>query len=213
MSNINRKDTIYHYYEPKLHNNNLEDYAVLGWESKEAQELRFSALTALAECRNKSILDVGCGLGNLYGFLNHKNIPVQYTGVDIIQEMIERATQHYKTTFLCTDIFNNNVFSPDSFDVVYTSGLFNIQLGNNKNFLKQALSLFLSLAKEKVVFNLLHESSTDKEDTYWYTSEDQVEKILNELNIKNHRISYNRHYLNNDFTTSIVKEPSRVLCV
>jgi SAM-dependent methyltransferase len=188
------------YYQPKL-DKDQPDYKVLGWESEEAQKLRFAVLTDNIKLNGKTILDVGCGLGNLFQFIRSKNIQVKYTGIDILGEMIDRATGNNPGgTFMLLDIFNDNPFPEKSFDVIYTSGIFNLNLGNNKEFLSKAVSLFAKTAREALIFNLLHIASPDREDKYYYFDPLEVKKIIDDLSLGFKSVEIIEQYLKNDFT-------------
>lgn len=188
------------YYQPKL-DKEQPDFKVLGWESEEAQKLRFAMLTDNISLEGKTLLDVGCGLGNLFQFIHSKNINVKYTGIDILKEMIDRASANNPDgTFMFLDIFNDNPFPEKSFDVIYTSGIFNLNLGNNKDFLSKAIGLFAKTAREAIVFNLLHIASPDREDRYYYFDPDEVKKIIDDLSFGFKSIEIVEQYLKNDFT-------------
>ncbi len=193
------------YYEPKL-KEFKEDYKVLGWETKEAQMKRFEILKDNVDLNGKKVLDVGCGLGNLFEFLEANDISVDYTGVDILEQMIIKAEQ--KNTggnFLCIDIFKEKVFPDGFFDVIYASGIFNLKMSDNMAFLKKALTVFLTLSNDMVVFNLLNEKSDDKEDKYFYYNQDHIKKALQDLSVLLEKICFVENYLLNDFTVIIKK--------
>jgi len=100
-------------------------------------------------------------------------------------EMIEVAqNQNPNLTLVCADIFKDDIFS-DKFDVVYSSGIFNIDLGNNYEFLSNAILRFVSLTEKYVIFNLLADTSLDKESGYFYFNKSKVENILRTLSIVN----------------------------
>ncbi len=188
------------YYESNMAKN-LPEYGILGWESEEAQRLRFDVLLDKVDLEGKKLLDVGCGTGNLLERINSKGLSVAYTGVDILEQMIEKANEkQLDAIFVHTDIFKESIFDLNSFDVVYTSGIFNLNLGNNKEFLKDALELFLGLSRETVVFNLLHVESPDREDKYFYFHPEEVSKILTEFSTVIERAEFIETYLKNDFT-------------
>jgi len=180
----------------------LPDYRILGWESKEAQNLRFDAMISNIPLGGMKLLDVGCGTGNLLEYLNTKNIKVDYTGVDILKSMIDCAKEKgLDAQFYNMDIFCGNPFQGGSFDVVYASGIFNLDLGNNREFLLKALRLFCRLSRRYVAFNLLHCASCDKEDKYCYFEPDAVLKTLErELPGELSGIRIIEGYLQNDFT-------------
>jgi len=197
---LDRKKHIEAYYKPKI-GKGLPDFEVLGWESKEAQYMRFEILTSNVDIRNKKILDVGCGLGNLLEYLMDKGINVEYTGVDILEDMIKSVkSKNLPGKFYCMDIFKENPFGMKNFDIIYTSGIFNLNMGNNMEFLKKAFGRFVELAKEKVVFNLLDQDSPNKEDTYYYYNHEQVVSMIAEQYSQVDSIEVVRGYLNNDFT-------------
>src|SRR5258708_22809487 len=60
----------------------------VGWRSRQNQELRFQALVGVGDLRGERILDFGCGLGCLYGFLKGKGCVEEYTGIHILELMI-----------------------------------------------------------------------------------------------------------------------------
>ena len=140
----NKKSVIIEHYINRVKNFNIPEYQVLDWESKEAQELRFKTLIEHFNMESSILLDVGCGLGNLAEYLDNKNIKLYYIGIDIMPEMIERAKaktfKNINPQFMSLDFFNNNDIKKE-FDYIYSSGIFNLNLGNNDKFLKDAIKL------------------------------------------------------------------------
>lgn len=188
------------YYENNIAKG-LPEYGILGWESEEAQRLRFDVLLDNVKLDGKRLLDVGCGTGNLLEYINSKEIHVHYTGVDILEKMVEIAKgKRLDADFRRLDIFKDNVFDPDSFDIIYASGIFNLNLGNNREFLANALKLFFSLSCGSVVFNLLHYASPDREEKYYYFHPDDVKQILAGFDSLLKNTVFIESYLKNDFT-------------
>jgi len=197
---MNKLEIIKTYYENNMAKG-LPEYGILGWESEEAQRLRFDMLLSSVNLEGKALLDVGCGTGNLLEYINSKVISVSYTGVDILDKMIEQAKRkQLKAEFYHMDIFKNNTFGDNAFDVIYASGIFNLNLGNNKSFLKSALELFFRLSSGSVVFNLLHCASPDREDKYYYFHPDEVSEILADFSNVIGKVEFVEAYLKNDFT-------------
>lgn len=203
---MKKLDIIRTYYETNL-SKDLPEYGILGWESEEAQRLRFDILLSAVSLEGKALLDVGCGTGNLLEHILSKGINIKYTGVDLLDKMVGIAKRKgLPGEFIHDDIFEHQVFGRESFDVIYTSGIFNLDLGNNVDFLKKAVGLFLELARQCVVFNLLHRDSPDREDKYFYSSPDEVAELLEEFSDRIGSVEFIEAYLKNDFTVVIRKK-------
>ena len=199
---MNRKDVLRKHYEPRIEKFR-ENSKVLDWESRDAQFRRFSAMTDNLDLNGKSILDVGCGCGDLYGMLKNKGMKVSYTGVDILEKMVQRAEECYPgTEFRCADIFQED-FCPENglgcprFDITYASGIFNLNAGNNEQFLKKAVPVLARLAEEIFVFNLLNPSSPDRDDRYFYYEPSKAIDLASEW-VQD--IEVIEGYLDNDYT-------------
>ena len=190
------------HYEPRLERFN-DNSKVLDWENSEAQFKRFEAMTENLELHGKSILDIGCGCGDLYGLLKEQGAEPAYTGVDILKKMIERAADCFPdAAFHCADIFGKNFNSDDefgckSFDVTFTSGIFNLNAGNNEAFLKSAVPVLAQLADEAFVFNLLDPSSPDRDNDYFYYEPEKAIKLASDYASD---IQLVKGYLENDYT-------------
>src|SRR5262245_13511256 len=63
----------------------------LDWGSRESQQLRFDILAQVGSMDNARVLDVGCGMGDLYEWLRERGRRVDYCGIDITPAMIETA--------------------------------------------------------------------------------------------------------------------------
>lgn len=205
-----RKSIIVDHYINRVNDLNIPDYKVVDWESEEAQNLRFKALIEHFNMTGYVLLDVGCGVGSLAEYIDRNNIDLYYIGIDIMPEMVERAkSKTYKNIspqFMTMDFFKKTDIKKDV-DYIYTSGIFNLNLGNNEEFLKEAIEAFLSAARKGVCFNLLDISCKEKYgDKYYYYKKDDIffltQDILKKLNL-NYKIHIEDKYLQNDFSVFI----------
>jgi SAM-dependent methyltransferase len=191
-----RKDTIRSHYEPRI-SPHREHHEILDWASSASQRARFTALADHVDLRGKSLLDVGCGLGDLLGYLEQRGVAVDYTGVDILEAMVEAARQrHPNGRFICADVFVHSPFGRE-FDVVFCSGIFNLNLGNNLEFLPQALERLLELSRRLVVINLLHTRDKSTDDRYFHYDPAHVLDVVQKLGCEAKLVD---DYLPNDFT-------------
>ena len=90
---------------------------------KGRQEIRFDALTSNLISQNKTLLDYGCGFGDLSKYLINKNVNIKYTGIDIVPEFINVARQKQKGEFILLKTINEKIDL--KFDYIICSGVFN----------------------------------------------------------------------------------------
>lgn len=204
---MNRIEGLKKHYEPRIEKFK-DNSRVLDWENVDAQFKRFRAMTDNIDLHGKSVLDVGCGCGDLYGLMKEKQSKPAYTGVDILEKMIERAAVEYPdAAFFCADIFSADFCVVDSFgcstfDIIFTSGIFNLNVGNNEDFLKKAVPVLAELADEAFIFNLLDPASPDRDDNYFYYKPESAVKLASEFSAD---IKIIKGYLANDYTLICLK--------
>lgn len=91
------------------------DYDKVGWHSgEEGQKNRFKILLDIGVKDGDTILDFGCGLGDLYGYLRDTDYRIKYMGVDVCDFLIEQAKKKYPKGKFVTinnldDITNSNI--------------------------------------------------------------------------------------------------------
>ena len=188
---------IHAHYEPRI-SLDRDNYDIVDWVSAESQQARFRTLVDHVDLAGKSLLDVGCGMGDLLGFLAGRGVEVAYTGVDIIEKMVRAARQQQPGgKFVCADLFAENPFGGERFDVVFCSGIFNLDLGNNRQFLPEALARLFEFAGEHVVFNLLHHRAERQYDHCAYYD---PEEVLSHVRPIASDVRLIDDYLHNDFT-------------
>lgn len=164
-----------------LHRINPTDkgHIILDWESEDAHLGRFSIVTDTLDLSGMSILDVGCGVGDFFDFLKPRVPDISYTGIDILPEMIQEARRRYpEGTFLSGDMISTRMFDDCTFDLVFSSGIFNLNMGYNEQFLDKALEVFFSIAKHWVVFNMLDPDHPVQSKTYFYLDPSRTEELV-----------------------------------
>lgn len=83
------------YYTEKFKEYSDGPHAV-DWNSKEAQHVRFAQLSRILPKDNTtkfSLCDFGCGLGDYQIYLENDYSMLEYTGIDVSTEIIDRANQ------------------------------------------------------------------------------------------------------------------------
>lgn len=126
------------------------------WATSSCQQTRFRVLSEVGPWDGVSVADVGCGLGDFFGFLRDRGHSVDYTGYDIAPKMVEAARLKHvdpSARFEVRDILEDGL--PGPFDYVVASGTFNIRVENHDEFLRQMLALMYSECRRAVAFNAL----------------------------------------------------------
>ncbi|MFP4356076.1 MAG: class I SAM-dependent methyltransferase [Phycisphaerae bacterium] len=201
---MSRHERIRDHYERRI-DPVRKSYDVLDWASAQSQHCRFEVLASQINLDGATLLDIGCGLGDLWGFCKDRRIDVYYTGVDILPKMVEEArSRHPDGHFEVRNIFQPDPDETDrQFDVVFASGTFNLNLGNNLEFLAAALGRMQQLARKYVVFNLLHVRRKFEPERYFYSDPEQIAELLKPSGWDWRIVD---DYLPNDFTV-IVQRP------
>ena len=201
---MSRKKIIRSHYEPRIAPGR-DSHDVLDWSDPAAQQARFEVLVRHVGLAGKSLLDVGCGLGDLWAFLHARRIPVDYTGVDLLEKMVLAARQkHPAGRFVCADVFDGRSLADQRFDVVFCSGAFNLDLGNNREFLPRAAARLMELAREAVMFNLLHHRTAERHGHCFYYDPAEVQTAMEAIGCN---VEIADDYLPNDFTVICRKAP------
>ena len=126
----------------------------LGW-NKGRQKLRFEILTNIGNLDGCSVLDIGCGFGDLYQYLvDDKKYEIDYYGVDLNNTFIQMAKKnHPKAKFDQTNFMRLSKLN--KFDYVIASGIFEFKFPDQENILLKYLKQMHELSNEGVSVNFL----------------------------------------------------------
>lgn len=204
--------TINRYYASRVYPDRA-GFEILSWSSREAQVGRFKVLLELlkrnfAEGSCPTLLDVGCGLAELADYLETAGFPVLYTGVDVTAEILQEAKQRFPTLNLRQlDVFQNLCPFPEQFfDVVFASGIFNMELGNNEMFAVSGMLRLAALARRLAAANFLHYGSLLQHPVCHYYNPHELSLKLHEKSLP---VIVHEQYLDNDFTLEFRRDAVR----
>jgi SAM-dependent methyltransferase len=125
----------------------------LHWVDYPSQARRFKPLVADLDLEGKSILDAGCGLGDLLPYIYAKANHFDYLGMDINQDFIDVARKRYGGhTFKVGDPFGRRLLH--SFDVVISSGVMNQNVPNWFEGRQKMIRGLWANTKEVLAFNM-----------------------------------------------------------
>ena len=159
------------------------DYRALGWGSESGMYRRFSTVCRGLEvmCRGETVLDVGCGFGDLVMFppmlqslLEGK--VVEYVGIDLVPEFVDVAKSEWAAlrrkategefdelavSFDCVDVFRVT----REFGVVVALGV--AWLGDGKEFLLELMKKCVALSRVGAIVSVTSEKTTHRRDAGW----------------------------------------------
>ena len=206
-----KRNRILQHYEDRVQEEK-PSFEILDWGSQQEQERRFQVLRdALAEKGLASstsqtgltLLDVGCGLGDLHEYLKPHVGPLHYVGVDIVETILREARARRRAShFVLADVFEAPPFPPRAFDVVFCSGVFNLKLGNNEGFAQRALPRLFELCSHCLMVNFLHERTKQRFPHCWYFS---PERILESLPPEMQNVRLIDDYMDKDFSILVTR--------
>jgi SAM-dependent methyltransferase len=123
-----------------------------------------------------SILDVGCGYGEIIRYLDRTLDSYTYTGIDPSAVMIDHARGNHgiNASFHNQTLFDYARTNPEPVDCVICCGLFTLKLDANNPemalFLMNSLKLLFPLTKKRLIFNVMSTHSNYFAPNLFYQS-------------------------------------------
>lgn len=153
-----------------------DSYKSAQWSNRETQEKRFEILAEISNLNYKKVLDFGCGTGDLASYFEKMGLNVEYTGVDIVEELLACAKlKHPKHRFGKLEEFDG-----EKFDFVLISGVFNNKFDNNEEFYRETLIELKPFCNEGIAFNMLSKYVDFYDDHLFYEYPEKVFKFAKE---------------------------------
>lgn len=146
------------------------DPRTLYWD-KGRQQVRFTAaLEVLRPNEYGSVMDVGCGFGDFLAHLKARGWSGQYTGVDIVPELLAEARRRHcepNASFHCADIQEQPLNVQAAMGVAL--GIFNHRLKqDNMLFISSMLEAMWNHTTDVVVLDFLSTSADIRRDELFY---------------------------------------------
>jgi SAM-dependent methyltransferase len=132
-----------------------DDIRTLASGTEERRRMRYKVLSGVGLSSRCSVLDIGCGFGDFYGYLCEQGIQVQYVGYDINPKLIEIGRIKYPTVEFEVKDFQIEPFP--GFDFIVSSSSFNLRLSGQDNyqFIEEILKLCYAHARCGVAIDFL----------------------------------------------------------
>jgi cyclopropane fatty-acyl-phospholipid synthase-like methyltransferase len=201
------------FYDPAIKSYGPNDARSLRWSEREGQQERFRVLCEVGMRDGASVLDVGCGFGDLYEYLAQRYRSISYLGIDINPHMIDIARKKYpEAQFEVADFGEwlapnhaegttlSKVEGP--FDFVFASGAFSFKIDHYRDVYFGYIKHMFEICRVATAFNMLdarHHIDDDIFATYW---PDEMEAYARGLTP---RVEVRTQYLRQDFTVYMYK--------
>lgn len=199
---IIEKATIKHYHQHRIKRGQYSRAGKQGWISDEAQKVRHEVIMSLADFNNASVLDVGCGYGDLKDLLEERFRRFDYIGIDQQPEFIEEARKKYEgqpgVWFYEADVAACQL---PQMDIVVASGLLSYRSESYQYYFGMIKRLF-EAAEKSFIFNMLDDTAFQSTELLVAHSKEKVVAFCQELAVAPVLID---NYLKNDFTICMNK--------
>lgn len=170
-----------------------EGWKASHWSSKESQEDNFNLLTQISPFEQADrILDLGCGQGDLFGFMQRRGWISVYEGIDVSPKMIDRAWNKYpKGRFACID-FLDDKFNY-KYDWILASGPFNHKVeGDQYEYISKCFKKMYKLSNKGFAVLLMskHDPAQKANPQEYLFGYDPL-KVMEEALKLTHTINFN----------------------
>lgn len=149
------RSVIYRFHQERIEMFGHGTTDALGWKEEASQRVRFEVLAQIGDMNGLSVLDLGCGHGDLRAFLGEKYPEIRYAGIDQMEEFLDVATAKYghlpDTTFYLGDCWTAEL---PNMDYVLACGLLAYR-NSNPGFIYRMIDKLFASSRLGLGFNLL----------------------------------------------------------
>ena len=177
----------------------------VGYSSISEQQYIFQNLLVGFHPENYTLLDIGCGHGDLYGHLQetYNNTVMSYNGIDHNPIMIDLGKQRYNIDIQLGSFESAEL---EKADWVVASGLFTARRNATENIdlqkLFEDIDKMYELSNNCVAFNLLSPIGNKIEEGFFYVHPGLIMDMLIE---KYRYVTVRNNYSNDVYTVTIYK--------
>ncbi|ABK97994.1 class I SAM-dependent methyltransferase [Pelobacter propionicus] len=200
--NLMEKATIIHFHRHRIRGFPGGSVGALGWRGEENQSRRFRVIAGAGDFSGRSILDLGCGHGDLVGYLSERFSGFAYVGIDMMAEFLEVALERHgqrpDTVFYRADF--TRVELPRA-DYVFASGALGYRC-DDPGFYREMIARMYAAAERALIFNMLDAEFFPEHELLTGHDRAEVVTFCHELSP---RVELIRGYLEDDFTVCMYR--------
>lgn len=196
------------YHRDRILKFGSQSSRALGWTTSEGQQARFKVITdLLGDLSNKSLVDAGCGHGDLRGFLGNNFSKFSYIGIDQIANFLDIAIERYgnypDTNFYLGDFYTAEL---PLMDYVVACGALSYCC-TDPHFVLKAITKLFHTCKFALVFNLLKKIETQEKIIMAY----DPEIILAHCKTLSEHVVLKEGYFGEDYTIMVKRSTPIIL--
>jgi len=170
MNNKKIKDIAIGKYDETISKFGADSNNAVHWSNQQTQYYRFEMVKKyIPNDSSVSVLDIGCGNGEFFKYLNFSGFRGKYTGYDINSRFIDATKKIYSDNsdnFCVKDILEDEI--SEKFDYVVLSGLFNNNYGQDDVWIQKIVKKMYQLSNKKVIFNAISTYTNYKDKQMYY---------------------------------------------
>jgi hypothetical protein len=178
-------------------------------QNSSIQNLRFNRLLNsfdLDEFNFFSIHDVGCGICDIFEYLQKQNFRFSYSGTDIIPEMKELALNKYpEIKYYIRDILEDEV--SDKYDFLVLSGTFNLPGSTSFSewslFTREIILKMFYMSNCAISFNFLSKNADYYHEAMYYEDHNSILSFC--LKNLSRFVVVDHSYALHEFTVTVFK--------
>ncbi len=185
------------------------DPRTLGW-NKDCQWVRFeAAFDGIRPDEQESVLDLGCGFGDLLGFLRARGWQGRYTGVDLVDELIGEARRRHAgdpgASFVSGDL--ESVALTHRHDMAGAIGIFNHRISDNLRFVRETIDRMWNATDKVVVCDFLSNTADPdrRQDNLYYADAGDLYALAAE---RSRRVMVHHAYMPFEFQVKLWHDDS-----
>jgi SAM-dependent methyltransferase len=169
----------------------------LHWGDYFSMAVRFRNLVDGLDIKGRSVLDAGCGMGDLLPYLHAKTDDFAYLGMDINPDFVKVAKKRYEGhNFEVGNPFDGKL--DRRFDIVISSGVMNTNIKGWEKRRRDMIKNAFELTSEVFAFNMAGQMGASR--AFWKIAYADAREILAYCAKLTPKLVFKNHYDNEDFT-------------
>lgn len=172
-------------------------------------EIRFGVMgEPILAKPESSVLDVGCGFGDLFDYLRARGWRGRYTGLDLVPGLLKVARERHPELNFRQVTSVDDLDALEKHDFVIAVSTMNLRLENNGNeaYIKNFVSRMFKIANEACMFDFQSTYVDFQNKMAWHTNPMWIMEFANTLT---HRLVLRADYMPYEFCMCLYKETTK----